>query len=196
MFPVGIGLRDPRSQKRDLGHPSISPFNVAAGTSFVVSLPTRSHRTARDDKGEVGVSMRIGGGCGPVGAGHTNGAPQVPRLPRISCQELWLRSTACGSLGENHKRGADESSAAGNPGTLGMTKRRGSLQGKGWLLNRGISKPIWTGLKFSRPCGTKSVNPWLASEWVFRRVPQPLLPRWLESFRFAVHLSAEDSPSV
>jgi MFS family permease len=25
VFPVGIGLRDPRSQKRDLGHPSISP---------------------------------------------------------------------------------------------------------------------------------------------------------------------------
>ena len=24
MFPVGIGLRDPRSQKRDLGHPSVS----------------------------------------------------------------------------------------------------------------------------------------------------------------------------
>jgi hypothetical protein len=34
----------------------------------------------RNDKGEVGVSMRIGGGCGPVGAGHTDGAPQVPRL--------------------------------------------------------------------------------------------------------------------
>jgi hypothetical protein len=27
VFPVGIGLRDPRSQKRDLGHPSISPFS-------------------------------------------------------------------------------------------------------------------------------------------------------------------------
>jgi hypothetical protein len=24
---VGIGLRDPRSQKRDLGHPSVSPFD-------------------------------------------------------------------------------------------------------------------------------------------------------------------------
>jgi hypothetical protein len=39
---------------------------------------------------------------------------------------------------------AGESSEAGNPGTLGMTKRRGLLQGKGgcwrkeWLLNRGI----------------------------------------------------------
>ena len=44
MFPLGIGLRDPRSQKRDLGHPSISPFDVAEGTSFVVSLPTRSQR--------------------------------------------------------------------------------------------------------------------------------------------------------
>jgi hypothetical protein len=38
MFPVGIGLRDPRSQKRDLGHPSISRFDIAEGTSFVISL--------------------------------------------------------------------------------------------------------------------------------------------------------------
>jgi hypothetical protein len=28
---VGIGLRDPRSQKRDLGHPSISPFECCRG---------------------------------------------------------------------------------------------------------------------------------------------------------------------
>ena len=29
---------------------------------------------------------------------------QIPRLPRISCRELRLRSTACGSLkGEPHK---------------------------------------------------------------------------------------------
>jgi hypothetical protein len=52
--------------------------------------------------------VMIGGGCRPVGAGHTNGALQIPRL------------------------------------LLGMTKRGGSLQGKGgcwmkgWLLNRGI----------------------------------------------------------
>jgi hypothetical protein len=39
VFPVGIGLRDPRSQKRDLGHPSISPFDVAE----------------RNDKGERGI---------------------------------------------------------------------------------------------------------------------------------------------
>jgi hypothetical protein len=29
---VGIGLRDPRSQKRDLGHRSVSPFDIAEGT--------------------------------------------------------------------------------------------------------------------------------------------------------------------
>jgi hypothetical protein len=45
-FPVGIGLRDPRSQKRDLGHPSISPFDIAEGTSFVISLPTRLSESA------------------------------------------------------------------------------------------------------------------------------------------------------
>ena len=50
MFPVGIGLRDPRSQKRDLGHPSVSPSDIAEGTSFVISLPTRlSESPARDN---------------------------------------------------------------------------------------------------------------------------------------------------
>jgi hypothetical protein len=60
VFPVGIGLRDPRSQKRDLGHPSISPFDIAEGTSFVISLPTRfSESAARDDKGEGDISMEM-----------------------------------------------------------------------------------------------------------------------------------------
>jgi hypothetical protein len=31
VFRVRIGLRDPRSQKRDLGHPSVSPFDIAEG---------------------------------------------------------------------------------------------------------------------------------------------------------------------
>jgi hypothetical protein len=30
--PLGIGLRDPRSQKRDLGHPSIPPIDIAEDT--------------------------------------------------------------------------------------------------------------------------------------------------------------------
>jgi hypothetical protein len=29
-------LRDPRSQKRDLGHPSVSPSDIAEGTIFAV----------------------------------------------------------------------------------------------------------------------------------------------------------------
>jgi hypothetical protein len=51
---------------------------------------------------------------------------------------------------------AGESSEAGNPVALGMTKRRGSLQGKGgcWmkgqLLNRGILQIEFEQL-FSRP---------------------------------------------
>jgi hypothetical protein len=61
VFPVGIGLRDPRSQKRDLGHPSISPFDFAEGTSFVISLPTRlSESAARDDKGKGNGSIKSG----------------------------------------------------------------------------------------------------------------------------------------
>jgi hypothetical protein len=60
VFPVGIGLRDPRSQKRDLGHPSISPFDIAEGTSFVISLPTRlSESAARDDKGEGDLLLKV-----------------------------------------------------------------------------------------------------------------------------------------
>jgi hypothetical protein len=46
VFPVGIGLRDPRSQKRDLGHPSVSPFNIAEGKSIVISLPTQLSESA------------------------------------------------------------------------------------------------------------------------------------------------------
>jgi hypothetical protein len=49
VFPVRIGLRDPRSQTRDLGHPSVLPFDVAEGTSFVISLPTRLSKAARED---------------------------------------------------------------------------------------------------------------------------------------------------
>ena len=53
MFPVGIGLRDPRSQKGDLGHPSISPFDIAEGTSFVISLPTRLSESAAPNEQEI-----------------------------------------------------------------------------------------------------------------------------------------------
>jgi hypothetical protein len=53
VFPVETGLRDPRSQKRDpaacrgrLEHPSVSPFDVADGTSFVTPLLTRLSESA------------------------------------------------------------------------------------------------------------------------------------------------------
>jgi hypothetical protein len=52
---------------------------------------------------------------------------QIPRLPRISCREFQLRSTACGSLRENHISGAGESCEVGNPGTLEMTKEKGTF---------------------------------------------------------------------
>jgi hypothetical protein len=76
VFPVGIGLRDPRSQKRDLGHPSVSPFDFAEGTSFVISLPTRfSKSAARDDKGEGDASMESG--CWTEGVFNHPGGPQA-----------------------------------------------------------------------------------------------------------------------
>jgi hypothetical protein len=64
----GFGCTDPRSQTRDLGHPSVHPLDagrtlgldagaVADVGSFVISLSTRvSESAARDDKGEGGVS--------------------------------------------------------------------------------------------------------------------------------------------
>ena len=57
MLPVGIGLRDPRSQKRDLGHPSISPFDIAEGTSFVIS-PVLGPESVVD---EMGGYVALGG---------------------------------------------------------------------------------------------------------------------------------------
>jgi hypothetical protein len=63
VFPVEIGLRDPRSQKRDLGHPSISPFDIAEGTNFVISLPTRcSESAARDDNGKGNIPLKVAAG--------------------------------------------------------------------------------------------------------------------------------------
>jgi hypothetical protein len=63
---------------------------------------------------------------------------------------------------------AGESSEAGNPGTLGMTKRGGSLQGKGgcWmkgqLLNREFLDRIWTTLQLSlRDFSMEHTNPGL-----------------------------------
>jgi hypothetical protein len=44
VFPVGIGLRDPRSQKRDLGHPSVHPsiLQRAQALSFLSRLASAS----------------------------------------------------------------------------------------------------------------------------------------------------------
>jgi hypothetical protein len=81
-------LRDPRSQKLDLGHPSISPFDIAEGTSFVISLPTRLSESAapRDDKGKGGASMAR---CGTAEA--------VPFVRSFSAAWLYQRqsSLAC-----------------------------------------------------------------------------------------------------
>jgi hypothetical protein len=51
MSPAGIGLRDPRSQKRDLGHPSISPFDFGEGSlsreASIVWLDLEAGRQAK-----------------------------------------------------------------------------------------------------------------------------------------------------
>jgi hypothetical protein len=69
VFPVGIGLRDPRSQKRDptarrgrLGHPSVSPFDSAEGTSFVSLRGARFRNviTTVSERVAAGKNRRIG----------------------------------------------------------------------------------------------------------------------------------------
>ncbi len=66
-----------------------------------------------------------------------------PRFPVESCGVDQLHVVL---FKENHISGRGERGEVGNPGTLGMTKRTGSLQGKGdrwmkqWLLNRGTCK--------------------------------------------------------
>jgi hypothetical protein len=62
VLPVGIGLRDPRSQTRDLGHPSISPFDIAEGTRFVIFLPLAAASPVVDGVAD--------GGWGQVAAAH------------------------------------------------------------------------------------------------------------------------------
>src|SRR6267142_4828099 len=49
-------------------------------------------------------SVMIGGGCGPVGAGHTNGAPQIPRLPGFPVKSCGFSQLRVVLFGENHIR--------------------------------------------------------------------------------------------
>jgi hypothetical protein len=61
-----------------------------------------------------------------------------PGFPVESCGFGQLRVVL---LEENHIRVADESSAAGNPGTLGMTEKEGVVVGEGRLLEeRAVSQ--------------------------------------------------------
>jgi hypothetical protein len=60
VFPVGIGLRNPRSQKRDLGHPSISPsiLQRAHALSFLSRLASAS-RLLGMTKERVVVKLKV-----------------------------------------------------------------------------------------------------------------------------------------
>ena len=49
--------------------------------------------------------VMIGGGRGPIGGGHTNGALQIPRLPRISCRECGFAQLHVVLFKENHISG-------------------------------------------------------------------------------------------
>jgi hypothetical protein len=62
---------------------------------------------------------------GPVPAGHTNGAPQVPRLPGFPVESGVFDQLHVVLFKENHISGRGERGEVGNLGTLGMTNRRG-----------------------------------------------------------------------
>jgi hypothetical protein len=64
----------------------------------------------------------IGEGRGPVGAGPTNGAPQIPRLPGFPVESCDFRQLRVVLFERTTSVVAGESSAAGNPGTLPMYK--------------------------------------------------------------------------
>jgi hypothetical protein len=57
--------------------------------------------------------------------GHTNGAPQIARLPPISCREPRLRSATCGLFKENQISGRGKRGEVENPATLLMTSEPG-----------------------------------------------------------------------
>src|SRR5580704_14162189 len=74
VFPFEIGCWDPRSQKRDLGHPSI----VADAANGVIAPLTRlSEPAARDDKGAM---LPWGAVAGARAFFITSGGPQGPGI--------------------------------------------------------------------------------------------------------------------
>ena len=95
MFPGGIGLRDPRSQKRDLGHPSISPFDIAEGTSFVISLPTRLSESAapQDDKGKGNGSIKVSFGTEAFFKSNLDRSEVQPSLRDSFCKSAGFTHT-------------------------------------------------------------------------------------------------------
>jgi hypothetical protein len=135
VFPVGIGLRDPRSQKRDLGHPSISPFDIAEGTSFVISLPTRLSESAapRDDKGRVDDRFS----AAPTALGSSSGSISQPFRAGLTFGGRPSGPCFYGDL----CRVISASTCRGKPAA--PTARRGRRDDKGRVAGRSPNNLCW-----------------------------------------------------
>jgi hypothetical protein len=82
VLPVGIDLRDPRSQKRDLGHPSVSPFDMQR--AYASSFPSVS----------LGITKRRVG----VSSGHARLGTPFDFLPFSMLDPCITYKPAGGSL--------------------------------------------------------------------------------------------------
>src|ERR1700742_1859355 len=65
--------------------------NRQIGSTERTAGPSAALRSGQDDDSEAALT-ELRASC------WSRGAPQVPRLPQISCQKLWLRCMSCGSL--------------------------------------------------------------------------------------------------
>ncbi len=89
------------AHRRSLGFPGF-PVEGCGFEQLHVVLFEENHISGTGESCEVGNPGTLGmtkrRGLFPLESGRGGGALQIPRLPRISCRELPLRSTACGSL--------------------------------------------------------------------------------------------------
>src|SRR5580704_10937216 len=99
VFSFGIGCRDPRSQTRDLGHPSVATFGfVFAGRWFVIPPP--SGRSLHLGVAEIGV----GDGLCECGQGGT----------QVLEEAIQAEAVAAGSgLAEGLNIGVEETGGGG-----------------------------------------------------------------------------------
>jgi hypothetical protein len=94
-------------------HPGHSPISINLSFELSQVVFIADHLTDELSKKRMAARSRregcwfredsmIGGGCGPVGVGHTNGAPQIPRFPGFPVESCGFDQVRVVLLGENH----------------------------------------------------------------------------------------------